>query len=469
MKRSMRSKTLATALAVAFSSALTFGLAPLASAASPTEYKWTGASSSTAGLAGCTTNCWSVPGNWTVSTDGGSTWAAATTAPQSTDNGGKGDNLLFDQTSLSANTTLTNDITGLTVGSISATVTTGSQYSYTYTVAGNGLTVTGGFTDFSGNGNAVNLSNDITFDGSQTIGSGSGSPSASITGGTTTVASGTLDVKDFFSSSSAFKVSSGTTVQFSNGSYLNGVVSGSGNIIVATPSSGSYPNSLTLTPTADNTFSGTITVQKGGQLYVSLDENKYSALGAAALTIEPGGQLYLRYSPTTPKTSDSLTVANSITMAGNGAGVFNQTKGAIVAGMYDNATGKYVYDGALTVTLSGNVALTADTALASIYNTATTYNFTGKLTQNGHALTAVPADQPTYGSTVVQVNGKQVASSSSSSTTASSASKKTAPKAPDTGFALTADNSGLTLGAVVLIAVLVAGLATKGRKLASKR
>ncbi len=102
-----------SALILSVSSVLAL-LAPVVAHATPNTCTWTGSSS----------NNFNTAANWS---------SCGSTVPQT------GDSLIFDATSLSAATTLTNNITGLSVASITFQGTNSSSYSFT--ISGNALTV----------------------------------------------------------------------------------------------------------------------------------------------------------------------------------------------------------------------------------------------------------------------------------------------------------------------------------------
>ncbi len=82
-----------------------------------------------------------------------------------------------------------------------------------------------------------------------------------------------------------------------------------------------------------------------------------------------------------------MNIPNTITMGGNGAGVDQMSQGAVLASLYDATKGESA--GTLAVNFTGNVTLSSDTALASQYATAATYNFTGTLNKAGHTFSVV--------------------------------------------------------------------------------
>ncbi len=383
----------------------------VAHAATGTYYKWTGASTATAGLGGCTSNCWSVANNWDVSTDGGTTYVAASSAPNSTDNSGAGDNLVFDNTSLSSATTVHNDITNLVVDTLTSQGT--GVYPDVFTLAGNAFSLVNGELGVPDAVPQLTINNNVTFSASQTYGqTGINSDEYNF--------QGTLTVP--------------TSVTLTAASPINiTTLAGGGSLILQGPTSGNYPQYHSIFNAS--TLSGSIEIQSGALLTITTP----SALGTAALTIDSGGQLSIDDGPSTPVASDTITIPNAITLAGNGTGVSQQNQGAIIAGLYNNTAGQD--QGNLTVTLSGTVTLTGDTQLASVYATVVTYNLTGTFNANGHALTAVAASQPTYGTTTIEVNGTPLVAA-----TTASAPTAAAPKTPDTGFGLVAAHPAETLG-----------------------
>ncbi|MGH7241591.1 MAG: hypothetical protein ACREGB_04815, partial [Candidatus Saccharimonadales bacterium] len=313
--------------------------------------------------------------------------------------------------------------------------------SYNYSVSGQALTLTGGVADRAGM--SVSMSNAVTFAGDQTFGGADGA--AISLGGSATVASGTLTVAGYMNTGT-LTIASGATVKFMNGAGISSLA-GAGAVVITTPASGPYANSLYLYDSGSaSTFSGTIDVQKGAVLGAS-GNTPANVLGTAALTIEDGGQLNLYVNPTPAAETGTVNIANAITLGGNGAGVDQMSQGAVMAGLYDNA--KQETAGTLAVTFSGSVTLTSDTNLSSTYATATTYNFTGSLNKNGHVLGATTAVQPTYGTSTVQVNGATVAGGAK------------APGTPDTGFALASARPVLTLSMTLASALAIFGIARK--------
>jgi len=414
--------TLVASFVISVSSLAAVGFNGVAHAATTgTYYEWTGASSATAGNSSCTLNCWSVAGNWDVSTNGGSTYTTATTAPNSTDNSGDGDNLVFNLSNLTAATTVNDDITNLTVDTITLT----GSGSYSYTINGNSFSLVNGLIgDESGYSASTIINNNITFSSSQTI-----NPAEFILGGTLTIpTNSTLTV---------------------DGSFNMNALAGNGSLVLDQPSSSGsnsfYSNDYILNP---STFSGSIEINSG----VMLSVNAASSLGTATLNIASGGQLTL---PSASGSSTTNTINNTINMAGDGAGAAGEDQGAIYQDQNPNSsTGT-------NVDLTGTVTLTGNTQLAGGSGPTTTYNITGTYNAGGFSLTPVPASPPTYGTTVIELNGNPITGTTTSSTTTSStttssptSTKKTAivPKTPDTGIGLASDNIGLPIVGTVMMA-----------------
>lgn len=204
-----------------------------------TYYEWTGAASGTAGLNGCTSNCWSVPGNWKVSTDGGTTYAVATTAPNSTDNSNSGDYLVFDFTNLTSSENLTNDISNLIVNQMDFTGSNTNYYSYA--IGGNSFSL--GYGMQGGQGfETLFLNTTIDLLASQTFNN------INIFGHNSNGPYGSINVASY-------------NLQLVNANSVTGF-SGSGTITVSgTPNSGSSsvnPNDVFNSITANPNFSGKI-------------------------------------------------------------------------------------------------------------------------------------------------------------------------------------------------------------------
>ena len=277
-------------------------------ASTGTYYEWTGAASTTAGLSGCTSNCWSVPGNWKVSTDGGTTYAPATTAPQSSDNSGTGDNIVFDPTTLTASVTVNNDLTSLIVNSINYSGT-GTATAFYYTIAGNSLSLgSGGMTSSTGYYNLY-LDNSVSLSSNVTI-SGLG-----------------LNIN----SSSTFNAGIYNITLSGGGLVNNGDIISSGAIDFI-PQKGSLGGLVF--NVADSGITGTVTVP---DIQVTVP----NSFGTATI-IDSGSLYFINF--------NGANFANNISIGGN-----------LNAYGYSNANGYNGYNTEGNINLTGNVTLTSNT------------------------------------------------------------------------------------------------------------
>lgn len=272
-----------------------------------------------------------------------------------------GDNITFDVSSLTGDKTLNNDITSLSVATITFTGTNASGYRYEIT--GNALTVTGGIV-----ANApAPIKVPLTLGASQTW-----SGSSYIMVGT------------FADPKNISMGSSNLTVTATGGLFAYSVLSGSGNLIAT--------SEITLAKSSPS-WTGATSIGTAGS--VSIDE--VDGLGTSgAVTIASGGELSL-CGP------NGGTVSNPISVAGDGSGFgairsFTGCGGGGEGG--DTSAAKVVFSGALTLTadttvypqdeikftgaLSGNYTITVkggaagSLVLAGSSNTTKTSNGTYK-------------------------------------------------------------------------------------------
>ena len=220
----------APALVLGLSSLLIFMVPSIASAAAPYTCTWTGT--------GGNSN-FSTAANWS---------GCNSAAPVATDN----DNLVFDNTSLSANATVNNDITNLSVGTITFSGSTSNEY----TLTGNALTVTNGVTNTSSAQNYFELL--LTVSGNQTFSPGGGITagkwgSTSIVGGLAGSGNVTVDNTGFFQINDMSNYTG--TVSSTNGgielSYNGGTFTSSGGVTVSGTAT-LYLDNETRTDTAYN-------------------------------------------------------------------------------------------------------------------------------------------------------------------------------------------------------------------------
>ncbi len=307
-----------------------------------TYYEWTGAASGTAGLNGCTSNCWSVPGNWNISTDGGTTYAAATTAPNSTDNGGLGDNLVFDASIITSYTSsvIVNDISNLTVDSI--TFQAQNNNNIFYTINGDNISLNNGITTVlpSPNTNYSNFINsNLILLKSQTFSGGSYS--------------------SFYTSSTPLSITIGTnTLTLTNNANVSASLSGTGSVILDSSSS--------INPLGDSSsWSGTINATDGSANSIYIDPA--GKLGASASFTLSGKATIGVDSP------NGFNLSNNLNL-GAGATILT-TDGSQVSGVT-------AFDSAQDLTLSGTITLTG----SAFVNTAGTVTISGAITGTGYTL-----------------------------------------------------------------------------------
>lgn len=259
---------------------------------------WTGASSDSFNTAGNWSNCGSG-------------------VPQA------GDNITFDITSLSANKTLTNNITSLSVATITFTGT--NSNSYGFTITGNALTITGG----------VVANAPAKFDVPLTLGASQ-----------TWSGSSYIMVGDYSTARNISMGSSNLTIS-AESAYLYSVLSGSGNLVA---SGNVYPSK------SSPSWTGATSISANGS--VSIDEA--DGLGSGAITIAAGGYLSLCG-------MEGATISNALSLAGDG-----DSYGAIRAytgcggggsggGVDATLPAKAVLGGA--VTLTGNTVVSSQNEL----------------------------------------------------------------------------------------------------------
>lgn len=252
--KTKRLSAIFSATIIGVSSILSAGLVPLAGATA-NNCTWTGASSLNFNTAGNWSNCNS-------------------TVPQA------GDNLVFDSTSLTAAKTLNNDITNLSVGTITFSGTNSGYYGFT--LGGNGLTV----------GSAISNTGSI-----------GGKILADVTlGGDTAITTGTSYI-NFNNTSTAETIHLGGHTLTVNGDISTGAVSGTGNItLTGTNSEVEFQG--------DNSdwTSGTLT--ENGTSSVAVEGSK--SLGSANVVIPDGGYIDLCG-------FNGASISNPLTIGGRGA------------------------------------------------------------------------------------------------------------------------------------------------------
>lgn len=282
-----------SAAVVSASTLLNVAMVPLASAVTDT-CTWTGG-----GAADNFNNAL----NWNCSTDGAA-------VPEN------GDSLVFDSNTLSASTTVSNDLSSLTLGGVSF-VNTGTGY-YNYTIEGNALSAS----NYTASVYAV-ISAPITLSGSTII---------------NTPTNGYL--------------------------YVEGVVDGTGSIT----KSGTGGVSLR----GNNTFTGSVTVNGG-----SITGSKASSLGAAAnaVSINDGANLGIGSCDVGFTFANDITLTGASSQPSGEYPIPKLTVGGVCAG-----GGADEYYGAISsnqeFTLSGDITLGSDITFGAL---AQKTNLTGSL------------------------------------------------------------------------------------------
>lgn len=276
----------------AFTSALILSIASLSvltasivHAAGPFTCTWTGSSGSN----------FSTAANWT---------GCNSSSPQPGDH----DNLVFNDTSLSgAESTPNNDVTGLTVGSVTFT---GSNATYSFQIVGNSMTITGGVTDSTSSIFPTGFTNTVIVSGNQAL-------STSHTYGTyfaTLQGSGNL------------AVSGGGKPQFADLSGYTGTISSSdSNIELMTyttfTSSGgvavSGNSALTLNDESARSANAVFT------LPISLGGNGISKIGALNLVGQGNGDSITLAGKTTLTSDVQVTADGNTTLNVTGPIVYN--------------------------------------------------------------------------------------------------------------------------------------------------
>ena len=281
----------ASASVLSLSTLMTLGI-PLAHAAALT-CTWTGA----------TDLKFSTATNWS---------GCSSAAPVS------GDNLIFDNTSLSSTVTLNNDILALSVGTVDFSGTNTNHYAFILhgsAITLNG-TVTNSGTNFSGFGINVTLGTNITLNG--------GINFDSSTGSTQTLNMNGHNLTTATSSNSNFNIITGTgNINMNGDAYLNG----------ANPS---WTGTLNLSSTGSAAvYTGTLTAN-------------------TAVVVASGGSLSLCK-------LNGATVASPLTIGGSGSGY-----GAVSANAACGSGGGSAFDATGSVNWTGPITLTSNTTIAGL-------------------------------------------------------------------------------------------------------
>jgi hypothetical protein len=260
---------------------------------------------------GATNTSWGTASNWS---------GCGGTIPQN------GDNLVFDTTSLSTDTILTNSISSLQVGSISFT----GSGSNSYTITGNDITLAGGFSDSTCSFNALSVG--VTLSADQTFTATGCSPSIGL------------------SSKSMNLGSHHLTLNGSQGIDMESPIVGDGTITISTTT-----QPFTFFDANSPSFSGRLNISNTRLIF---NVAQPQALGTADITINDGAVLQESFN-----TSGSYSLSNNITLVGDGGG----NNGAI--NLHDftgSGTSTVTFTG--VITLTGNAKIDLDNANATFFS-----------------------------------------------------------------------------------------------------
>lgn len=333
-----------------------------------------------------------------------------------------GDNLVFDVTNLSADATVDDDISGLSVGSITFQGSNSSGYYYTIASSENNtLTVTGGITQSSVE--FANIKLNLTLSGAQSItntnlGSLAIGDSSGITPTTLSVGTSTITMV-------------GNTSCAATNIYSS--LSGSGVI------DDNYTTGGVSLNTDSPSFTGTINVN-GSQLV----SNSSQALGSSAATtvVASGASLALGYSANT-------SFPENISLDGTGPSNVGTIVTEAPQDMDCGAGGGTGYSTTYVATLTGTVTLQSNATILT--NQGYDLDVDGPLSGD-FTLTAAPNSAGT-----LTIDSSD--NTSNTPNTATNSSSANAPSTPDTGFALASAHPIVTLGVASLSALFIAGLA----------
>lgn len=345
--RNKNFKKLSLALSTLISSVLFFVIGMGTSFASPATCTWTGGGDGTS---------WNSASNWSCTSG---------TIPAN------GDNLVFNQGTLSSNATINNNISGLQINDISFTGGSGLDF----TLNGDPITLAAGITD-TGNANVINLG--ITLSGNQTFNADSLDTLGSINLGTYNLA------------------------LTGDGYELSGALSGTGTLSIN--GTGSYMN------TSSPSLSTPVQVN-GGLVYANIATNDAFGTGGAVVANGATVEVLITASGTYPANAP-------LTVGGSGSGSAAQVK-------FDNSSG-----GSATVNYSGNIKLVAN---AQVNLVSTNLDIIGTVSGCGYTISSSTGSTGTLsgnlnGSCTSPTNG------SNSGTTNTSSNSSSSAKDPDTGY-----------------------------------
>lgn len=266
-----------------------------------------------------------------------------------------GDDLVFSMTGMSADETLNNNISSLTVNSV--TFSGSNVDNYEYTLTGNALTINSAITD--ADSNVLDL--DITLGGDVTA------TMQDAYGGTTFGSSGNTRTLD---TGGHTLTVTGSGVQCGMSVYSK--LAGSGGVTVNTPAGG------VKFKTDATSFTGPIAVSAG---MISVDSTGVFG-STSGVTVSGASRIGLALNNADRTYTFPLTLG--------GTGIYGSSLFASKALTTIGCAGGGVDSTMYTATLSGGLTLTSDVVYTASYiNT----NVTGTFTSNGHSLTVKSGSQ----------------------------------------------------------------------------
>jgi hypothetical protein len=325
--------------------------------------------------------------NWSI--DGNCSDASSNTQVPA----GTGDLLVFDDTNLTGDVTINDDISGLSLAGLTFSGTNNSFDNYT--ISGDAMTLTGGISTaadvFPTIDNDLTLANSQSFtgDGAINFGDQTATPVLNIGAFTLTVGSGS-DSANFYNN--------------------NGSISGTGSLVI----------------------------DDGSQATLS---SASSAWTAGTVTVDTDGLLQLNPNSLGSVSSVNLTGTGSLCLSGFSGAAFPQdltlggSEALSSAASCGRGGGPPTYTPAASVDLTGSVTLTADTTV----DTEGTITVSGPLS----GAFTLGLDSGSIGTGILDIASSNNTSDSPNTplkTSSTTTSSGTTPKTPDTGLARIAGN-----------------------------
>ncbi|MEI7838754.1 MAG: hypothetical protein WCI37_03150 [bacterium] len=331
-----------------------------------------------------------------------------------------GDSLIFDDTNLTADATLNNNLTGLDIYSIDFKGTSISNYSFLIT--GNAISLDNGIIDTS-----LSIANEMSLDITLTA-----DQSINDTSGAFNLVGGNVGLTNTFNIGN-HNLTLNSNTNYGGNIFILSQLEGTGNIIMNGDTSGHY---YFIAPA--NGYSGKITLDNGQAFVYG------NSLGTGKITVKSGATLNINFDNLSP------TFNNPLEISGNG---FDGTSGSMVV---NDGCPSPISGGSCTNTgtdtFSGAITLTGDTIVSTGGNTL---KFTNIVPCSGFIITinvipvVLPGTHPAVSSCSTPSGGGSTTSSS-------------APKTPNTGSSLINANKYLVyLG---ILSILSTGLYILSRK-----